>query len=224
VSAAPDSNDREAEIERRENEIKRQLAELKELEEAKLREQQQPETLPVPAAPDPATLDPAEQRKLEALRKAEQLGRTALDRQFPVMWNPLKSPEHPNEIPAALITRIDPHVGPSRDFGTYAAVLEIRDSHGREWSVWANKPDGALWHQLLRLKLQPGDVIALRDNGRRPSKRDPNRKVRDVVMRRVGDDTGADPIDYGTIERVPEVPAPPPQAQQQCDDGDDIPF
>lgn len=226
MSAAPESNDRQTEILRRQEEIKRQLEELRELEEAKVADERAAETkaaLTPPEPVDPATLPPEEREKLEQLREIEERGIEKLDRQYPVAWNPLKSSEHPNPIKAALILRIDPNVGPSPTYGTYSAVLEIRDGQGREWSVWCPKPSSKLWNTLLRLRLQPGEVVALRDNGMRPSKFDPARKVHDVDLVRVGDDTGPEPIDYDKLERAPEAPAEPePQAAAEPDD--DIPF
>jgi hypothetical protein len=89
--------------------------------------------------------------------------------------------------------------------------------------VWANKPDGKLWNQLLRLKLQPGEVIALRDNGKRPSKRNPKYTVHDVDMVRVSDDTGPEPVDYDKLERAPEVAKQKEPAAEPAPN-DDIPF
>jgi hypothetical protein len=220
MSVAPDSNDRQAEIDHRQEEIRRRLEELKELEEAKQAEERAAQA---PAPVDPATLTPDQQQALAALREVGQRGRTALDRKFPTAWSPSKNPEHPVEIAAALVTRIEPHGGPSTTFRTYSAVVEIRDGQGREWAIWCNKPDGKLWNTLLRLRLQPGDVIALHDNGRRPSQRDPSRTVHDIDLVRIGDDTGGGQIDYDKLDRAPEVPVPTPE-QRPPDPDDDIPF
>jgi hypothetical protein len=235
MSGSPDLTERQAQLE---NEVREKLDELARLgEQAQhadrdtarepehgetAKQDEQPTTVPVPVPADPATLTPEERQKLEELREIEQRGREQLDRQYPPMWNPSKNAEHPSEIAAAQVRRIDVNVGPSRDFGTYAAVIEIRDGQGRDWSIWANKPDSPLWHQLFRLKLQPGDVIALRDLGKRPSKRDPSRQVHDVRMVRVGDDNGPEAIDYDKLERAPQSPPPPERSQSEPDD--DIPF
>jgi hypothetical protein len=183
---------------------------------------------PLPAPVDPASLTPEQQKALAALREIEEHGREQLDRKYPTAWNPAKSPEHPKEIPAAIIIRIDPNVGPS-PYGGFSAVLEIRDGQGREWSIWCNKPtspdDGGskLWNTLLRLKLQPLEVIALRDNGSRPSERDPNKTVHDITLVRVSDETGPERVDYDELQRAPEVPVQT-ERKPEPEPDDDIPF
>jgi hypothetical protein len=203
--------------------IKQQLAELKQLEENAQRQVEQASRQPTPVPIDEATLTPEQRQALDKLREIEDRGREQLNRKFPVAWNPLKDETHPSEIAAALVLRIDPNVGPSPNFGTYSAMIEIRDGQGREWSVWCPKPLSKLWNTLLRLRLQPGDVIALRDNGMRASKWDSARRVHDIDMVRVGDDIGSQDIDYDKLDRALEVPAQQPEAQSG-DEEDDIPF
>jgi hypothetical protein len=213
-------------VEARRAELEAELAELARIESESAQSQETPTAQaspPVPSAPDPAALTPDQQQTLKALQEVEQRGREQLNRKFPAAWNPENNGDHPREIPAAIITRIYPHVGPSPNFGTYSAVIEVRDGQGREWSVWCNKPDGKLWNALLRLRLQPGEVIALRDNGMRPSKWDPARRVHDIDIVRVGEDAGPQPVDYDKLDSAPATTAQPEAAPAPMPD-DDIPF
>jgi hypothetical protein len=212
-------------VQTRRAELQAELAELErvESESPQSGEARTAHASPVSVAPDPAALTQEQQRSLKALQEVEQRGREQLDRKFPAAWNPLNNPDHPKVIPAALILRIDPHVGPSPNYGTYSAVIELRDGQGREWSVWANKPDSKLWNTLLRLKLQPGEVVAVRDNGKRPSKWDPAKSVHDIDLVRVEDDTGPQPVDYDRLERAPRMSATT-EAVATATADDDIPF
>jgi hypothetical protein len=164
---------------------------------------------------DPVTL----KQKQEIDKRAD----AALDREFPESWLPQKNPDHPRQI-AGLVLRIDPRVGPSKGFGTYSAVVEIRATDGREWTAWANE-GGALYMQLVRLRIQPGEVIAVRYRGKKESLQNPGQSYQDFRLVRVEDDQDgpAAPIDYDALTKGQETPAlPAPENAPQTDD--DIPF
>ena len=193
-------------------------AELKQIEEQERqaeqerRRQQQQER--------EASLDPALREKKDQIERRAQ---EALDREYPPAWMPQK-PEtgHPDVI-VGLVLRIDPRVGPSKTFGTYSAVVEVRTTDGQEWTVWCNE-SGALYAQLVRLRLQPGDVVAIRYRGKRQSQQNPSQSYHDFRLVRVEDDEGpAQPVDYDALQRNHDMPALP-EGEEAPKPDDDIPF
>jgi hypothetical protein len=194
-------------------ELEAQLQKLNEQAEAEKAERQQME-----AQARDAQMDPEQKaRKDEIERQANE----ALEREYPPAWTPHKGTEgHPAQI-VGLVERIDPRVGPSRTYGTYSAVLEIRSTDGRTWTVWANE-QGALYAQMIRLRVQPGEVIAIRYRGKKESETNPGWSYHDYRMVRVGEDGPNSPVDYEQLARSSEAPALPAGGEPQADD--DIPF
>jgi hypothetical protein len=164
-----------------------------------------------------AALPPEKREQKETI---ENLGRAALDREYPDAWQPQKNSEHPQEL-TGLVLRIDPRVGPSKAWGTYSAIIEMQTTDGREWSLWANE-GGVMHNQLTRLRIQPGEVIAVRYRGKVESKANPGQHYQDFRLVRVEDDGPAAPIDYDALERSRATPALPAPEQPPVDD--DIPF
>ena len=204
--------------EARRQELEAELAAIAERERREAESQQQQLQ-----AERVAQLDPEMRKKKELI---EQRAREALDREWPPAWQPQK-PEagHPAEI-IGLVLRIDPRVGPSKTWGTYSAVVEIRGTDGKEWTVWANET-GALYAQLVRLRVQPGEVVAIRWRGKKPSQQNPNQSYHDFRLVRVDEDHEgpARPVDYEALERNRETPAlPAPEQAPQPSTDDDIPF
>jgi hypothetical protein len=165
-------------------------------------------------------LDPVLREQKEAIEKR---AREALDREYPPAWLPQKSGnDHPAEI-VGLVLRIDPRVGPSKTFGTYSAVIELRATDGREWTVWANET-GALYAQLVRLRVQPGELVGVRYRGMKESSMNPGQSYHDFRLARVEEEEGpAPPVDYDQLQHGRETPALPEAGQAPPAD-DDIPF
>ena len=115
-------------------------------------------------------------------------------------------------------------MGPSKVYGTYAAVIEVRTTDEAEWTIWANE-GGALYAQLLRLRLQPGEIVAAKYRGMKASEANVGQNYHDFRLARVGDDDDgpAPPIDYDQLQHGKETPAlPAGETAPQTDD--DIPF
>lgn len=201
-------------VEQRRQELEAELRELAEKERAEAQEQQA-----LKAKEREAQMDP-DMRARKAV--IEEQANQELDREFPPAWTPHKQgSDHPAQI-VGLVERIDPRVGPSRTFGTYSAVLEIRATDGQTWTVWANE-QGALYAQMVRLRIQPGEVVAIRYRGKKESEQNPGWSYHDYRMVRVGDDGPAQPVDYDQLARSHDQPAlPEGEAAPQPDD--DIPF
>lgn len=167
-----------------------------------------------------AKLDPEMRQRKTAI---EQRAREQLDREWPPAWTPQKPAEnHPQEL-VGLVLRIDPRVGPSKTFGTYSAVIELRATDGKEWTIWANE-GGAMYAQLVRLRIQPGEVIGVRYRGKKESESNPGQSYHDFRLVRVDeDDQPAQPVDYDALTRDREPAAlPEGEAAPAADDG--IPF
>jgi hypothetical protein len=169
-----------------------------------------------------ADLDPKQKAVREEI---ERRAHDALDREWPPTWSPQqRGSTDPDEL-VGLVTRINPSVGPSRAFGTYSAVLEVKATDGREWTVWANH-GGALFSQLVRLQIQPGEVVAIRYRGLKESSANPGQQYQDYRLVRVEDDEGEPQrVDYAAlVESESGQPALPPPKQQEDEADDDIPF
>lgn len=204
-----------ADAERRRQELEAELAALERQE----REQAEQQRLQEQAERD-ARLDPELREQKDAI---ERLADAALEREYPPAWLPQKASEnnHPDRV-VGLVLRIDPRVGPSPAFGTYSAVVEVRATDGREWTLWCNE-GGALYQQLLRLRLQPGEVVAAQYRGKRESQRNPGQSYQDFRLVRVDDgESPAAPVDYDALQRGQEAAALPPPADPP--EPDDIPF
>ena len=167
-----------------------------------------------------AQLDPAMREQKETI---ERRAREALDREFPPAWMPQKRGSgDPPEI-IGLVLRIDPRVGPSKTFGTYSAVIEVQATDNREWTIWANET-GALYAQLVRLRIQPGEVIGVRYRGLKESTANPGQSYHDFRLARVEEDEGpAQPVNYEALQQGRETPALP-EGDQAPKPDDDIPF
>lgn len=142
-------------------------------------------------------------QRMESLKEIAEKAHDALDREFPESWQPQK-PElnHPAEL-AGIILRIDLRVGPSRAFGTYASVIELKDTTTTEWTIWCPE-GGALHGQLWRLRLEVGELIGVRYQGMKRSENDPNRSYHAYRLVRLDDERdGPAELDYD---------APPPVA------------
>jgi hypothetical protein len=207
--------DTSVDVEQRRQELQAQLDQLAAQEKAEAEERRRREQ-----AEREAQLDPALREQKEAIEKRAS---AALDREFPPAWMPQKTGTgHPDQI-VGLVLRIDPRVGPSKTFGTYSAVVEVRATDGTEWTVWCNE-SGALYAQLFRLRLQPGDVIAIRYRGMKQSQSNPNQSYHDFRLVRVEDDEGpARPVDYDALQRNQDMPALP-EGEEAPKPDDDIPF
>jgi hypothetical protein len=205
----------ETTVEQRKRELEAELERLAEQERRDADERRRREQAELDAKLDPATRE----QKAEIEKRAKE----ELDREFPPAWMPQKSgSKDPAEI-IGLVLRIDPRVGPSKTFGTYSAVIEVKATDGREWTVWANE-SGAMYAQLVRLRIQPGEVIAIRYRGLKDSSANPGQSYHDFRLVRVEDDQGpAQPIDYDALQRGQATPALPEGDQAPRPD-DDIPF
>jgi hypothetical protein len=167
-----------------------------------------------------ASLDPAMREQKAAIEKRAT---EELEREYPPAWMPQKAGSKDPEQIIGLVLRIDPRVGPSKTFGTYSAVIEVRATDGQEWTVWANE-SGAMYAQLVRLRVQPGEVIAIRYRGLKESSANPGQSYHDFKLVRVEDDEGpAAPVDYEALQKGRETPALPETTQAPQPD-DDIPF
>ena len=164
-------------------------------------------------------LDP----KQKAIRdEIERRADEALDREYPPAWTPHKRGSHDPDQLVGLVMRIDPKVGPSKTFGTYSAVLELKTTDHREWTVWCNE-GGALYAQLLRLQIQPSDVVAIRYRGLKESDANPGHHYHDFRLVRVEEDEGEPQrVDYDALEKEPTAALPPAREEEPA--GDDIPF
>jgi hypothetical protein len=203
-----------ADLERRQQELQAELARLEHEKREQAEAQRRQER-----AEREAQLDP------ELRAKKEQIERRAnevLDREWPPAWQPQKAESgQPAQI-IGLVLRIDPKVGPSK-FGGYSAVLELRTTDEQEWTVWASH-EGALYAQMLRQRIQPGEVVAIRYRGQKDSEANPGQSYHDFKLRRVDDDEEPSaPIDYDALQRDRETPALPPPEHAPAPD-DDIPF
>ncbi len=200
--------------EQRRLELEQELAKIEAQERPEAEQQHVAELAEKEASLDPATRE----QKL----KIEQQASEQLDREFPPVWMPQKDTGHPDTI-VGLVLRIDPRVGPSATFGTYSAVIEVRTTAGTEWTVWCNE-SGALYAQLTRLRVQPGEVVAIRYRGKKESQANPGQSYHDFRLVRVEDDEGpAAPVDYDALQRGRETPALP-EGEQAPKPDDDIPF
>jgi hypothetical protein len=195
--------------------LQARLAELEKQDREQAAEKQRAEQAEREQQLDPATL----KQKQEIDKRADE----ALDREYPPSWLPQKNPEQPQQI-AGLVLRIDPRVGPSKTYGTYSAVIEVRATDGNTWTLWANE-SGAMYAQLLRLRIQPGEVIAVRYRGLKESEATPGQKYHDFRLVRVDDDQDgpAPPVDYDQLTAGQETPALPAPTNPGAPD-DDIPF
>jgi hypothetical protein len=195
--------------------LEARLAEIKRQAEEEAAEKQRAEQAEREQKLDPTTL--AQKQEIDAAADK------ALDREYPDSWQPHKTSDHPKQI-NGLVLRIDPRVGPSKVYGTYSAVIELRATDGREWTIWCNE-GGAMYQQLLRLRIQPGEVIAIRYRGKKESLQNPGQSYQDYRLVRVDDDQDgpAAPVDYDQLTRGQVTPAlPAPENTPQSDD--DIPF
>jgi hypothetical protein len=163
--------------------------------------------------------------KAELERRADE----ALDRQYPPAWLPQKDKAHPERI-VGLVLRIDPKVGPSPTYGTYSAVVEVQATDAKEWTIWMNY-GSALYEQLLRLRIQPGELIGLKYKGKKPSQRNPGQDYHDFKLARVTEhDEPAPEIDYDELKRAQQPRELPPGDTGSQTEGetpppdDDIPF
>jgi hypothetical protein len=201
--------------EQRRQQLEAELAAIQQEEQAQAeQERQRQHTM------QEAQLDPEQRaQRTEIEKRAHQ----ALDREYPDAWLPQKNGNsHPTEI-VGLVLRIDPRVGPSKTWGTYSAVVEVRATSGQEWTVWANE-GGAMYAQLVRLRVQPGEVIAVRYRGKKESAQNPGQSYHDFRLVRVEDEEGpAAPVDYDQLQRTTE-PAALPEGDQAPKPDDDIPF
>jgi integrase len=199
----------------RRRQLEAELARIKEQEAAEAEELRLKEE-----ANREAQLDPVTKNQKEAI---ERRAREALDREFPPAWMPQKQgSKDPPEL-IGLVLRIDPRVGPSKTFGTYSAVIEVKATDGREWTVWANEA-GALYAQLTRLRIQPGEVVGVRYRGLKESTMNPGQSYHDFRLARVEEDEGpAQPVDYDALQHGRETPALP-EGEQAPKPDDDIPF
>jgi hypothetical protein len=206
-------SDTSAELERRRQEIQAELAQLEQAEHEQAEQRRRQEQ-----AERDAQLDPARREmRAELERRADE----ELDKQYPQSWTPQKQgSDHPPKL-VGLVTRIDPRVGPSATYGNYSAVIELRDLDEQAWTVWANT-GSALYSQLLRLRIQPGEVVAIAYRGLKPSQRNPGQSYQDFKLVRVEDDDGEPaPVDYDALQRQEHPALPPPE---QAPPDDDIPF
>lgn len=154
----------------------------------------------------------------------EERANAALDRVFPDKWEPQKNREHPQQV-VGQVLRIDPAIGPS-DFGTYSAAIELRTTAGDEWTVWAPH-SGTMYAALLRFRVQPGEIVAIRYRGKKDSQRTPGQSYHDfrlVVLDR--EDESGEWVDYEQLARGAEQPQlpPPNQGGPATPDDDGIPF
>jgi hypothetical protein len=202
--------------EQKRRELEAQLAELEQNEREQAEQQRQAEQ-----AERDAQLDPELRTQKEEL---ERRAHAALEREFPPAWSPQKrGSDHPSEL-VGLVLRVDPRVGPSPTYGTYSAVIELRATHGKEWTIWCNE-GGALYAQLVRLRVQPGEVVAVRYGGLRDSTANPGQSYHHFKLARVeDDDQPAAPVDYDALQRGKETPALPVPEQVPADIDDDIPY
>jgi hypothetical protein len=142
-----------------------------------------------------ATLSPQDAAKVaEVERRADEL----LERDWAEAWAPSKpEKQHPQTI-IGRIVEINPRSGPSQH-GTYSAIVTVRTLHGYEWAIWCNE-GSALWTQLVRLRLQPGDDIACRYKGMKISHSTGN-EYHDHRLVRLGGDDGTDAarVDYDQL-------------------------
>jgi hypothetical protein len=164
-------------------------------------------------------LTPEQQQRAEEL---EAKANEELDREYPQAWKPKANLGHPQQLVGAVIG-INPMVGPSPQFGTYSAAIELRTVAGDEWTVWAPH-SGAIFSQLVRLKIQPHEVIAVRYRGSRESQSS-GFTYDDYRLVRVEGDGAGDPdwIDYDQLAAQREAPQLPP-APAATEPDDDIPF
>jgi hypothetical protein len=206
------------EAKERREELERQLAEIKEQEQREKEEKALAEQAEREAKLDPETR--AQKEELE--RRADE----ALEREFPPAWLPQKDKTHPERL-VGLAARIDLRVGPSKVYGTYAAIIELLASDGRRWTAWAPH-SGSLYAQLVRQRIQPGEVIAIKYRGLKPSESNPGQSYNDFRLARVDDDKPAGRVDYDAIQSAEEPPALPPgehpPANTPVEPDDDIPF
>jgi len=205
-----------AELEQVEGQEREEMRRREERERQDADERHRPE-----AEEHMAALDPEQKAVRDEI---ERRAHEALDKEWPPNWMPHKrGSQDPSEL-VGLVMRIDPKVGPSKAFGTYSAVLEVRSTAGPEWGVWCNE-GGALYAQLVRQRIQPGEVIAIRYRGLKPSEANPGQSYQDFRLVRVEEDEGEPQrVDYDALERSESEPPTLPPAAQEEPPGDDIPF
>jgi hypothetical protein len=202
-------------IDERERKARAELEKIeRERREAERRQQEQ-QRLEAEQALDP------EKRALRD--EIERRAKEALDREWPPSWQPHKAESgHPHEL-VGIVLRIDPRVGPSAAFGTYSATIELKATDEREWTIWANE-GGVLHAQLLRQRIQPGELVGVRYLGKKPSQSNPDRSYQDYRLARVEDDAEPQQVDYDALQRSQNEPAALPPPAEAPDPDDDIPF
>jgi hypothetical protein len=202
--------------EQREAELRAELEKIERERREAERQQQEERRLEAEAALDP------EKRALRD--EIERRAKEALDREWPPSWQPHKAESgHPHEL-VGIVLRIDPRVGPSAAFGTYSAVIELKATDEHKWTIWANE-GGVLHAQLLRQRVQPGELVGVRYLGKKPSQANPDRSYQDYRLARVTeDDAEPELVDYDALQRQHGEPAALPPPAEQPDPDDDIPF
>jgi hypothetical protein len=161
-----------------------------------------------------------EREQAEAARRQEVAEREA---QLEPEQRAKKEETHPTEL-IGLVLRIDPRVGPSKAYGTYSAVIELRTLEQQEWTVWCNE-GGALYAQLVRLRIQPGEVVAIAYRGKKVSEAT-GFSYHDIRLVRVDQDEEGLPaaeVNYDALRRDRETPALP-EGDAAPEPHDDIPF
>lgn len=200
-------------IEERKQRMQAELAEL-EREQREHAEQERRQRV----AEQQAQLDPALAAQANEIEKQ---ARDALDREFPSPWRPHKADStDPAEL-VGMITRIEPSVGPSPQFGTYSAAIEVMTTTGEAWTIWAEHR-GVIFNQMRRLRLQPGELIGIRYLGKKHSDAS-GFTYNNFRLVRVDDHTDPAPVDYDHLTTADEQPALPPASNAAAPD-DDIPF
>jgi hypothetical protein len=197
----------------RAEELRAELAEIerKEAEQAEQqRQQEQVERRERKLTPD------QQAEAADLLERANE----ALERQYPAAWLPHKNQEQPRQI-VGKVLRINPRVGPSPVYGTYSAAIEVLTTEHDEWTVWANE-GGALYSQLVRQRIQPGDVIGVRYRGKKQSTTSAF-EYQDYRLIRLDDEEQSSWVDYDQLAREREQPQLPPAAGE-TETEDDIPF
>lgn len=199
-------------IEERQQRLQAELAEIERQQREHAEAERRQRVAEKQAQMDPAL---AEQANEIEKRAAEQL-----DREYPPPWRPHKADStDPAEV-VGMVTRIDPQVGPSPQFGTYSAAVEVVTTTGESWTIWAEHR-GVLFSQLRRLRVQPGELIAVRYLGKKHSDAS-GFTYNNYKLVRVDDDDTAAPVDYDQINDTAEQQQLPPGDKPAPDD--DIPF
>lgn len=157
----------------------------------------------------------------------ERLAKEELDRDYPPPWKPADS-SHPQEL-VGMIERINPSVGPSPEYGTFSMVIEIATITNERWSVWAQhgtpEHPGVIYSSMIRSRLQPGEIIAIRHLGMKRSD-STGFEYRNFKVRRVTLDRDSEPgrVDYDQLTKQTQEQAALPAPATAGDEPDDIPF